>query len=103
MKVDIGTAYCPEGQDDRRVEYEAGRQIGDELGNSRIPDHFCRDCQAAFREYIRRKYQTQFNWESKKINSKKIQVLTERGSIPQNMISFATFFRKTGRSKDEFQ
>ena len=38
--------------------YVAGWQIDNETGWSRFPECFCPDCQAAFREYLRKKYQT---------------------------------------------
>ena len=38
--------------------YVAGWQIDNETGCSRFPECFCPDCQAAFREYLRGKYQT---------------------------------------------
>ncbi|MBP5638027.1 MAG: beta-galactosidase [Victivallales bacterium] len=38
--------------------YVVGWQIDNESGCSRFQECFCPDCQAAFREYVRRKYQT---------------------------------------------
>ena len=38
--------------------FVAGWQIDNEAGCSRFPECFCQDCQDAFREYIRGKYQT---------------------------------------------
>ena len=38
--------------------YVGGWQIDNEPGCSRFPECFCPDCQAAFREYLRVKYQT---------------------------------------------